>query len=154
VADLFDVDMQEVQLRVMSDPELYRYEMQHLFPRVWNILAHETEISNPGDFVSRYIGEDPVIVSRDRHGEIHVLLNVCPHRGMQVGRTVVGSNRSFKCPYHGWTFDSQGNFLGAPVARENMHGDRREKSEFGLTEARSDTFAGMIFATWDKNAPT
>lgn len=154
VADLFDREMNEVQLRVMSDPDLYKLEMQHLFPRVWNVLAHESEIPNPGDFVTRSIGEDPVIVSRDRDGEVHVLLNVCPHRGMQVCRTDMGNDRSFKCPYHGWTFDNKGNFLAAPVSRERMQGDLREKSELGLAEARCEIFGGMIFANWNEDAPS
>lgn len=154
VSDLIDLDRREVSMRVLADPELYRLELEKLFTRAWLCLAHESEIPLPGDFVTRYMGEDPVIVSRDRHGAINVLLNVCQHRGMEVCRAEVGNATQFRCAYHGWVYDQRGAFLGAPVNKEQMWGDICKKSELGLPVARTQTYAGMIFATWDQQAPS
>jgi phenylpropionate dioxygenase-like ring-hydroxylating dioxygenase large terminal subunit len=153
LADLIDLERHEVSMRVLSDPEIYRLELKRLFSRAWTVLAHETEVPRAGDFVSRNIGEDPVIVTRGRDGAVNVLLNVCSHRGMQVCRADAGNEKMFKCPYHGWTFDGSGKFMGSPIARENMHGAFREKSELGLPNARVETYAGFVFATWDEQAP-
>src|SRR3546814_15834886 len=71
-------------LRVMNDEGIYRLEMERIFAKTWLLLGHESEIPKSGDFIVRDMGEDNVIVTRDRQGEIHVSLNVCPHRGMKV----------------------------------------------------------------------
>lgn len=154
LADLIDVEHREVSMRLLSDPEVYDLELERLFARVWTAVAHESEIPRPGDYVTRYIGEDPVIVARTEPGGISVLLNVCSHRGMKLCRADAGCAAQFRCPYHGWTFNPDGRFLGAPVAREQMHGDVRAKGELGLRSARVETFAGMVFATWDPAAPS
>ncbi|MGH7857451.1 MAG: aromatic ring-hydroxylating oxygenase subunit alpha [Candidatus Binatia bacterium] len=154
LAGLIDVEHREVSMRLLSDPEVYQLELERLFARAWAVVAHESEIPRSGDYLTRYIGEDPVIVVRGPERDIHVLLNVCSHRGMKVCRAGMGSSTQFRCPYHGWTYAHDGSFLGAPVAREQMHGNVRSKSELGLRRARVGTFAGMIFATWDPGAPS
>ena len=103
-SELGDADRNEVSLRLLSDPEVYRLELEYLFGRNWIMLAHESEVPNPGDYVMRHIGEDPVILTRSSDGELHVLLNVCTHRGMMICRAEGGKGTQFKCPYHGFTF--------------------------------------------------
>jgi phenylpropionate dioxygenase-like ring-hydroxylating dioxygenase large terminal subunit len=154
IEDLVDVETREVAMRVLSDPELYELEMERVFAKSWILLAHDTEIPNPGDFVTRDLGADPVIVSRAKDGAVKVFLNVCMHRGMIVCRSECGNTSQFKCIYHGWTYDDQGRFLGSPVAKEQMHGDIYPKSQLGLREARVETFGGFVFATWDEKAPS
>jgi len=153
ITSLIDYNTREVAMRVLVDPDLYQLELQRLFGRTWNVVGHVSEIPGTGDFVTRYIGEDPVIVVRDRAGDVQVLLNVCQHRGMQVCRAESGTSTQFKCPFHGWVYDERGRFLGSPVARQQMHGDILSKSELGLSQARVDTYAGLIFANFDQDAP-
>jgi len=152
--DLIDYDRYEVSMRLLSDPDIYEYELTNLFAKTWNLVAHESEIPEPGDYVMRHIGEDSVIVTRGKDGEINVLLNVCAHRGMQVCRAEGGKGNQFKCPYHGWTFSNTGRFLGAPIAKEEMHGTVLPKEELGLKKARVETYIGMVFATWDEQGPS
>lgn len=154
LSELVDQDYREVSLRVLSDPEIYQLELKHLFARAWTVLAHEDEVPNPGDFVLRYIGEDEVIVSRAQDRSITVALNVCAHRAAKVCRFEAGNAEQFQCPYHGWTYKADGTFLGAPIARENMHGLLRPKAQLGLQKARAETYVGMIFATFDESAPS
>jgi phenylpropionate dioxygenase-like ring-hydroxylating dioxygenase large terminal subunit len=152
IADLIDVDNKVASLRLFSDPEVYRAEQQWLFGRAWNIVAHDSEIPNIGDFVMRHIAEDSIIVTRGREGDISVMLNVCTHRGMQVCRSEAGNATNFKCPYHGWVFGTEGNLLGAPFERE-MYGSDLDKANLGLRQARVSVYAGIVFANWDHTAP-
>jgi nitrite reductase/ring-hydroxylating ferredoxin subunit len=101
----------------------------------------------------RYIGEDSVIVSRQRDGEIAISLNVCTHRGMEVCRTERGNVRQFKCPYHGWAYGLDGRFLAAPFEKE-MYGEVLNKPELGLRQARVATLGGVIFGNMDPEAPS
>ena len=103
VSDLIYPDTREVQMRVLSDREIYQLEMEKIFGKTWLMLGHESEIPNPGDFMVRDMGEDSVIVTREKSGEVHVLLNVCPHRGMRVALTDCGNSQIHKCIYHGWS---------------------------------------------------
>lgn len=152
--ELIDTERREVSMRVLTDPELYRLELEHLFRRAWLIVGHEDEIPTRGDYVTRSVGEDNVIISRGEDGAIHALLNVCTHRGTRVCRAEAGNAERFTCPYHGWTFNNDGRFLAAPMAAERMHGDICSKAELGLVRGRVGTYVGMIFVTFDESAPT
>lgn len=147
--ELINMDRNEVSLRALSDKSLYELELEQLFGKTWNFLGHESEIPNTGDYVVRPIGEDQVIVARDRDGEIYVSLNVCEHRGMRVALAEQGNSLVHRCIYHGWAYKPNGDFIGTPVPRAKMHGDICEKSELGLKQARVELYGGLIFATWD-----
>ncbi len=141
----------EVSMRVMSDPDVYALEMETIFQKKWILLGHESEIPNVGDFVTRRLGGDPVIVARASGGDVHVSLNVCPHRGMRVCALDSGNAPMHRCIYHGWAFRPDGSFFGAPVEREQMHGEIYEKSELGLKKAKVHIYGGMIFGTWNED---
>ncbi|MDT5081478.1 MAG: hypothetical protein QOJ80_6115 [Mycobacterium sp.] len=151
--DLIDHDKHEVALRMLSDPEIYTLELDRLFARTWIPVGHESEIPSTGDFVLRRIGEDPVIVVRQPSGGVEVLLNVCPHRGMQVCRSESGNAPRFRCPYHAWAFGRDGHFLGAPFEKD-MYGDAlKDNDSVNLEQARVEMLGGVIFANWDPEAP-
>ena len=114
--DLIMRDTNEVSLRVMTDEELYHYEMERVFAKTWLLLGHESEIPNTGDFVVRDMAEDNVIVARGVDGGVNVSLNVCPHRGMRVCLGEAGNKRVHQCIYHGWAFKPNGDFIGRPLA--------------------------------------
>lgn len=153
VHDLVHLDRRTVSARVLTDPEIYELELKKVFTRTWIFVAHESEIPNPGDFVNRYIGADPVIVARDAEGQIHVLLNSCTHRGAQVCRADFGNASTFRCPYHGWVFDNTGKLREVTLEREGFQ-DRLDKAALSLKKARVNIFHGLIFATWDHQAPS
>lgn len=152
--DLIKIQSHEVSLRLLHDPEVHALEMERVFGKTWLLLGHDSEIPKSGDYVVRYMGEDQVIVSRDRAGEIHVSLNVCPHRGMKVCTGEMGNTQVHRCIYHGWAFRSDGSFMGSPIERENMHGTMMSKDQLGLRKARVHLYAGLIFATWFIDGPS
>jgi phenylpropionate dioxygenase-like ring-hydroxylating dioxygenase large terminal subunit len=153
LASLIDRERREVASRVFSDPEIYQLELEHIFAKSWIVLGHESEIPNVGDFVTRKLAEDPVILVRQRDGSIDCLLNVCPHRGAIVCREEAGNGAVFRCIYHGWVFGNDGSFRGAPF-KEQMYPGGCDTSQMGLRKARVETFAGIIFANFDESAPS
>ena len=148
IEDLIDIEKREVSARVLSDPEIYQLELERIFGKAWLLLGHDTEIPKAGDYVVRDMGEDQVIVSRDRAGQVHVLLNMCTHQGMRVAMDR-GCTQVHRCVYHGWAFRPDGSFIGAPIEREQMHGSLCPKEGLGLRKARVQLYGGLIFATWN-----
>ena len=108
----------EIDRQIFTDEAIYQLELERIFARAWNFVAHESQIRNPGDFFLNYIGEDRVIVVRDKEGAVQVLLNTCRHRGNAVCRAEEGHATSFMCTYHGWTYDLKGALVGVPGFKE------------------------------------
>ena len=136
---------------VFVDPELYKLEQERVFGKAWLFVGHESEVPQPGDFVSRAMGEDPVVVWRGQDGKVRVFVNVCRHRGRKVCGEDVGCAAQFRCPYHGWTYSNKGELIAVPFF-EGYQG-RLDKGELGLLEApRVESYGGMVFATWEPGA--
>jgi len=146
-----DPERGEIPAFVFSDPELYRLEQDGIFNRCWLFVAHESEVPSPGDYVTRSMGEHPVIVARGEDGRVRVLLNVCRHRGMRICRVDLGNTSHFRCPYHGFTYKNTGELIGIPYQKE-IYGDALDKGRFGLISARTESYAGLVFATWNERA--
>ncbi len=151
--DILDPETGKLARSIFFDQGIYEEEMKNIFGRCWLLVAHESLVPNPNDFFLSYMGEDPVIVSRDGNGKLHVLLNMCRHRGNRVMRADKGNSANFLCSYHGWTFSSDGCLNHVPGEEVAYYGDL-DRSELGLAEARVDVYAGLIFACWDPEAPT
>jgi len=153
IASLIDREKREISPRVFSDPEIYQLELERLFAKTWNIVGHESEIPKPGDFVTRTIGDDPVIVVRRRDGKIDVLLNACTHRGTLVVREEAGNASVFRCIYHGWIFNLDGTVRGMPW-KEQLYPEGTDFDRLALPKARVGVQSGIIFANWDESAPS
>ena len=82
ISDLTIPEEGIISSKVSSDPELYELELRRIFAKTWNFVAHETEIPNTNDYVTRFVGNDRVIVVRTEDGGVNVFLNACVHKGM------------------------------------------------------------------------
>ncbi|WP_374348649.1 aromatic ring-hydroxylating dioxygenase subunit alpha [Phenylobacterium sp.] len=150
---LFDPETGDLDRRIYADEELYQLELERIYARGWNFMAHESQIPNPGDYFINYIGEDQVIVVRDDEGKVNVLLNTCRHRGNALCRAEQGNARSFVCSYHGWNYALDGRLIGVPGQKTYFH-DKLDRSQWGLAHAAQvDSCHGFIFATLDAEAP-
>ena len=94
-----------------TDEELFELEMKHIFEGNWIYLAHESQIPNPNDYLNIYVGRQPVLITRDKTGQLHAMANTCTHRGATLARHKKGNKSSFTCPFHGWTFNNTGKLL-------------------------------------------
>ncbi len=140
-----------VHASLYTDPDIFAIEMAKVFGGTWTFLAHESELPNPNDFVRKNLGLRPVIVTRDRAGLFHVLLNRCTHRGATVCRQDSGSARRFTCPYHNWSFDNTGALAGVPM--EDAYGPGFDRSSLDLGRVRVESYRGFIFGTLNQDLP-
>ena len=149
-----DLNGGEISREIFVSEEIYRQEQDRLFARAWLYVGHESQIREPGDYFVSRMGEESVILTRDRTGLPHVFLNTCRHRGMRVCRYDEGNTRNFTCPYHGWSYGTDGRLVGVQDY-ENAYKPPFDKAEWGLVEvAQLANYRGTIWATWDPDAPS
>jgi biphenyl 2,3-dioxygenase subunit alpha len=151
ILDMVNEETGRLNPAVYSDESLYELELERVFGRSWLLLGHESQLKKPGDFVTNYMGEDPVIVVRQKDGSIKVFLNQCRHRGMRICRADAGNAKAFTCTYHGWAYDTGGNLVSVPFEKEAF--PCLNKADWGPLQARVETYKGLIFANWDADAP-
>lgn len=142
-----------VNRAIFSDKGTYQRELARIFARSWLLLGHEGQFKKAGDFITTYMGADPVIVSRQRDGSYKGLLNSCRHRGMRVCRQDRGNAKVFTCPYHGWSYGGDGSLVSVPE-EEAAYDNSLDRSSWGLAVVpRIETYKGLVFGTWDLEVP-
>jgi phenylpropionate dioxygenase-like ring-hydroxylating dioxygenase large terminal subunit len=150
---LVDLDHGTIARTIFNDESLYREEQHKLFTRAWLMVGHESLIPKPGDYFLSRMGEESVILCRDKKGIVHVFLNSCRHKGMKVCRYEQGNTPAFTCPYHRWTFATDGKLQAVPQYKELYEG-HMNPDDWSLVEvAKLVIYKSSIWATWDRDAP-
>ena len=146
-------DYSRVPYWLYHDDGVYQLERERVFKGpVWNYVALEAEIPNPGDFRTSTIGDTPVIVNRAKDGTIHAMVNRCAHRGALVRRENRGNATDHVCVYHRWCYNLDGSLRGLPF-RQGLRGQGGMSPEFnmkehGLQRLRVTSYRGVIFASF------
>src|SRR5262252_2974848 len=128
---IIDPTTGKVDRRIFSDQAIYDEEMEKIFGRAWLMVGHESLVPKVNDFFHTYMGEDPVILTRDGQGRLHALLNMCRHRGNRVVRCDDGNAKHFMCTYHGWMYANDGTLEHVPGTSEAYY-DELDRSKLGL----------------------
>ena len=150
---LVDVENGTISRDIFVSGSIYQQELENIFSRSWLFVGHESQVPKPGDYFVSCMGEESVILCRDRADRLHVFLNSCMHRGMKVCRYDEGNNAVFTCPYHGWSYATDGSLVGVPYFKDAYH-EKLDKSQWGLVEvAQLANYKGSVWATWDEAAP-
>ncbi|MFY9351049.1 MAG: aromatic ring-hydroxylating dioxygenase subunit alpha [Sphingobium sp.] len=152
-AGWIDAGAGTIDAAIYWDPAVYALEQERVFGKTWLCVAHESLVPKAGDFFTSRMGEDPVIVARQRDGSIAVFLNQCRHRGARLCRADMGQAKVFACSYHGWTYDLAGNLIS--ISKESVvDGGKIDKTRWGAVKvAKIHNYHGLIFATWNPDAP-
>ena len=151
VAELIERD--RVHGSLYTDPSVYEAELERIWYRTWVFIGHESEVPEPNDYVVKTIGPQRIIMSRDRQGQVHLLLNRCSHRANLVCDAPKGNSSAFRCPYHGWTFSNTGKLLGYPF--NSGYGGVQAKRGLGLGRvARIDSIHGFVFGSLAADGPS
>ncbi|MBB3862887.1 phenylpropionate dioxygenase-like ring-hydroxylating dioxygenase large terminal subunit [Novosphingobium hassiacum] len=154
ICDLIDKDGGTQKSAIFHDQGIYDLEMERIFARSWLFLTHEGQIPNIGDYVRTMMGEDEVIVVRQRDGSVKAFLNACRHRGAQVCAAEAGNANIFVCPYHGWGYGIDGSLRAVPLEKELYKG-RLDKSTHGLRVVPLvESYHGFVYGCFDSTAPS
>ncbi|HVO14109.1 MAG TPA: Rieske 2Fe-2S domain-containing protein [Alphaproteobacteria bacterium] len=144
------VEPDRVHRRVYTDPAVFALERERLFARAWLYVGHESQVPKPGDFLAGRLDRDPILLTRHKDGALHVLRNRCAHRGAKVCLHESGNAPRFQCPYHGWTYDSDGALFGVPSKHLFPEGFAFE----GLARVpRVASYRGFVFASQAATGP-
>jgi phenylpropionate dioxygenase-like ring-hydroxylating dioxygenase large terminal subunit len=133
-----------------TDPDQWEAEMELIFKRVPLMLAFTAEMPNPGDYKAMDAAGLPVLISRNKAGEVNAFLNVCAHRGAPVANEGHGNCARFTCKYHSWTYGQDGKLIGISDASKFGEVD---KSQRGLRQLPCEERAGMIFVCLTPDTP-
>jgi len=164
VQDLLDTDTRDVPVSLRdhsssfqgeADVPRARYtsaafatlEREYLWTRTWQMACTEDQLRQPGDHVVYDVADQSLIVTRDHHGAIRAYHNSCLHRGTKL-RVDDGRVGSFRCPFHGWRWDLEGNLTEVPAGWDfpQIH-EQPERS--CLPEAAVATWCGFVFVNFD-----
>ncbi len=144
-----------VPYQVFFDPDIYAREQAKLFRgQTWNYVALEAEVAKPGDFKSTFIGDTPIVVTRDKEGGLQAFVNRCAHRGAMVCRELSGNRPTHTCIYHQWSYDLKGNLIGVPfkkgIGGVGGYGPDFDLSQHTLQKLRVTAYRGLVFATFSQ----
>ena len=132
-----------------SDRDVWALEKERIFRRTWQYAGHSGEVERPGDFFTCLAGHVPVVVTRDRTGQLRGFVNVCRHRAHLVAQGS-GHRESLQCPYHAWTYGLDGTLRAAPRSDREPGFD---PSAFSLLPVRVEEWGSFLFVNADVEAP-
>ncbi len=130
-------------------PDVYRREQELVFARSWNFACHRSQVAEPGQYVRIDVGDEEILVIRDRAGVLQAFYNVCQHRAHTLVQNDAGHTSLITCPYHAWTYRLDGSLATAPNS-ENVK--EFKKCDFRLKSVRVEDFGSLIFIHLDPQA--
>jgi nitrite reductase/ring-hydroxylating ferredoxin subunit len=137
----FDLATGLLDRRVFGNQGLYEREIERVFGRCWLVLAPESWVSKPDDFITTSMGEDPVLLWRGDDGELRAFVNLCIGGQGRVTAALQDNRSVLVCPCHQWTYASDGHLAEAPHA--------------GLMQLeRLAVYKGLVFACFDPSTPS
>ncbi len=147
-----------VPYRVFSDPAIYQMEQEKIFRGpIWHYLCLTVEVKNPGDIRTTWIGDTPIIVTRDENGELHGMVNRCAHKGALVCLKERDNKKSLTCVYHAWNYKLDGQLRGVAF-QKGVKGKGGMPEDFDVSKhrlqpIRVSVVAGIVFGTFSDEAP-
>ena len=143
----------EVPKEVFVRPDIFEAELNRIFySNEWLVVGHQAEVPNSGDFKTYTLGKVPLLITRDKQGEVHVFFNSCTHRSTQIETATRGNRKAFNCPYHRWGFAATGELIGTP----NRPGDFPEsfdRKDYALRSPHYTFVHGLIFVCLGASPP-
>ncbi|MFC3894505.1 aromatic ring-hydroxylating dioxygenase subunit alpha [Lentzea rhizosphaerae] len=138
--------------RYYTDPAIFAQEQANIFEKMWFCAVRSDDLASPGDFRTVQVGNESVLIARDRHGALNAFLNVCRHRGARICVDEAGSvKRAFQCPYHAWTYALDGKLIAAPNLTSMPDVDR---VEYGLTKVHLREWLGYAWVCLADEPPS
>lgn len=147
-----------VPYRAFADPGVHEEEQRRIFQgATWQLLCLADEVPKPGDYKTTFVGETPVVVTRDENGDLHAFENRCVHKGSLVCLKNRGNAKSLTCVYHNWVYGLDGK-LTSVAFRKGVQGRGGMPDDFRVEDhrmrpLRTAELCGLVFATYSDATP-
>ena len=126
--------------------KIFDLDIKNIFSKQWVFVGHTSRIPNIGDYFLFDIGNESMIIIRDKENIIHAHYNVCRHRGSHICLETEGNKKLLLCPYHAWSFNLDGTIKSARLMEEDFN-----KDEWSLHKCNLKVFEGLIFINLSEN---
>ena len=132
-----------------TDPRVAHLELQSVFARNWQAVGRLAQLEKPGDYITASVANEPIVVVRGRDGKLRAFYNVCRHHAMTVMNEPCGHAEHMRCPYHGWTYNLEGELRGMT----EFEGVKNfERADHGLVPVCVEPWENFVFVNLDPNA--
>lgn len=132
-----------------TDPRIAQLELQNVFSRAWQAIGRIAQVEKPGQYVTASVAGEPVVAVRGSDGKLRAFFNVCRHHAMTVINEPCGHAQHMRCPYHGWTYNLEGELRGMTEFEGVCNFDRAQN---GLMPIRAETWENFVFVNLDMHA--
>jgi choline monooxygenase len=132
-----------------TDARIAQLELQNVFSRTWQTVGRTVQVDKPGQYVTATVAGEPIVAVRGSDGELRAFYNVCRHHAMTVMNEPCGHAQHMRCPYHGWTYNLEGELRGMTEFEGVCNFDRAQN---GLVPVRVETWENFIFVNLDPHA--
>lgn len=141
---------------VYLDPAVFALEMEQLWTNTWVYVGHASQVPNKGDYYATDVAQQPLIMVRHSDDSVRVLMNRCAHKGARlVSDTCGNTGKFFRCPYHAWTYKTDGALLSIPLknAYENTALAECEAGKGMVAVPNVEVYRGFVFARLSAEGP-
>ena len=132
-----------------TDPRIAQLELQNVFSHTWQSVGRTEQVEKPGQYVTASVAGEPIVAVRGGDGILRAFYNVCRHHAMTVMNEPCGHAQHMRCPYHGWTYNLEGELRGMTEFEGVCDFDRAQN---GLVPVRVELWENFIFVNLDPNA--
>lgn len=149
------VQEDKVHKSIYTDPAIFDLEMERIWGQSWIYVGHESQVKEPGQYYATTIGSQPVLLTRHKDGNFHVLFNRCAHKGAQLVGDSCGKVKDLRCGYHAWRFDMDGKCIAIPLAQGYDDTGFSKDDECANIQKlpRYDSYRGFVFASLSAEGP-
>jgi choline monooxygenase len=132
-----------------TDPRIAQLELQNVFSRTWQAVGRTEQVEKPGQYVTATVAGEPIVAVRGSDGILRAFYNVCRHHAMTVMNEPCGHAQHMRCPYHGWTYNLEGELRGMTEFEGVCNFDRAQN---GLVPVRVEIWENFVFVNLDPHA--
>jgi len=133
------------------DPRILDLELRTVFAGSWQVVGRAEQVREPGQYITCKLAREPILVVRGNDGVLRGFFNVCRHHAATVMTKPEGKTQTFRCPYHGWTY----NLDGALIVTPEFAGVRNfDRSANGLIPVQTEIWQGLVFVKLSPEGPS
>ena len=132
-----------------TDARIAALEQQNVFSLAWQAVGRRDQVEKSGQYVTAMVAGEPIVVVRADDNQLRAFFNVCRHHAMTVMNEPCGTAKHLRCPYHGWTYNLEGELRGMTEFEGVCDFDRAKN---GLVPVRVETWEKFVFVNLDPQA--